>query len=208
MSNDVTIIDYGLGNIRSVQNMIKKIGCNSIISSDTNVILNSKKLILPGVGSFGKGMNNLKSKGLINTLNEKVLNDQTPILGICLGMQLMTKFSEESNLEGLDWIDAKTIKFQKSNMSDEYKIPHMGWSEIDIKKRSNCFVNVDKEQRFYFTHAYHVKCQDDSNVLATTKYGYNFTSAFIKDNIVGVQFHPEKSHVFGMQFFKNFILEF
>jgi glutamine amidotransferase len=198
----VTIIDYGLGSLSSIKNMLKKVGVSSIISASEDDIAQSDKLILPGVGHFAKGMENLNRSGLIPILNELVLVKKKPILGICLGMQLMTSFSEEGNLQGLGWIDANTIKFRLN--SSMYKIPHMGWSNVHFHIEDPLASSLHETSRFYFVHSYHVKCESESNVLATSNYGSTFHSAIVKENIRGVQFHPEKSHKFGMQLLKNF----
>ena len=198
----VTIIDYGLGNLASIKNMLKKIGVSSVISSSKDEIANAEKLILPGVGHFAKGMENLYKSGLVPVMNELVLEKKKPILGICLGMQLMTSFSEEGNVQGLGWINANTIKFNLSNPA--YKIPHMGWSNVNFNFEDPLSESLQNLARFYFVHSYHVKCENDINILATTNYENTFHSAIIKDNIRGVQFHPEKSHKFGMQLLKNF----
>jgi glutamine amidotransferase len=181
--------------------MIKKVGAKSIITSDLEEIKRADKLILPGVGSFDNGMRELKELGLIDTLNTKVLEDKTPILGICLGMQLMTQSSEEGELDGLGWIEAESKRF----VSKSLKVPHMGWNIIYNQKESKLFTPTDDEERFYFVHSYYVSCNDREDILTTTSYGHNFVSSFEKENIVGVQFHPEKSHKFGMRLFKNFV---
>lgn len=198
----IAIIDYGLGNLASIKNMLKKNGTQSVITSSADQINIADKLILPGVGHFAKGMENLHKSGLIPILNELVLERKKPILGICLGMQLMTSFSEEGNVQGLGWIDANTIKFKLNN--SDFKIPHMGWSNVNFKLEDPLAISLQNLARFYFVHSYHVKCNNDFNILATTNYDSTFHSAIIKDNIRGVQFHPEKSHKFGMQLLKNF----
>ena len=198
----VTIIDYGLGNLASIKNMLKRIGVSSVISSSKEEIANAEKLILPGVGHFAKGMENLHKSGLVPVMNELVLEKKKPILGICLGMQLMTSFSEEGNVQGLGWINANTVKFNLSNSA--YKIPHMGWSNIKFNLKDPLSESLENLARFYFVHSYHVRCESHFNILATTNYEITFHSAIIKDNIRGVQFHPEKSHKFGMQLLKNF----
>ncbi|MFW0743021.1 imidazole glycerol phosphate synthase subunit HisH [Aliarcobacter butzleri] len=195
------IIDYGLGNLGSIANMIKKVGHKSIITSDLEDIKNATKLILPGVGSFDNGMRNLAELGMIEILNQKVLIEKIPILGICLGMQLMTKSSEEGKLTGLGWLDAQTKKF----VSDTLKIPHMGWNLIKHEKSSHLFAECESEKRFYFVHSYYVGCNNQEDILTDTNYTHDFVSSFEKENIVGVQFHPEKSHKFGMSLLKNFL---
>ena len=195
------IIDYGLGNLGSIANMIKKVGHKCIITSELEEIKKASKLILPGVGSFDNGMKSLKELGMIEVLNQKILIEKTPILGICLGMQLMTQSSEEGKLSGLGWIDAKTKKF----VSDTLKIPHMGWNIIKHQKEPKLFDECKSEKRFYFVHSYCVSCNNQEDILANTNYTQDFVSSFEKENIIGVQFHPEKSHKFGMQLLKNFV---
>lgn len=197
----IVIIDYGMGNLGSIANMIKKVGSQCIITSDLEKIKNATKLILPGVGSFDNGMKNLKELGMIEVLNQKILIEKTPILGICLGMQLMTKSSEEGSLPGLEWIDARTEKF----VSDNLKIPHMGWNIIRHQKESKLFDALEDEKRFYFVHSYRVSCNHKEDILTHTNYTQDFVSSFEKENIIGVQFHPEKSHKFGMSLIKNFV---
>ena len=200
----IVIIDYGMGNLGSIQNIVKKAGYKSIISSKLEDISNAEKLILPGVGNFKEAMINLTHLNLIAILNKKVLVDKTPILGICLGMQLMTSYSEEGNVYGLDWIKGKTTKFTFPNYP-EIKIPHMGWNEIIPSKSHKINTDFEIPSRFYFVHSYFVSCEDSNDILHQTDYHGNFTSAFNKENIFGVQYHPEKSHVFGLKLMKNFI---
>ncbi len=199
----ITIIDYGLGNLRSVQKSFERANLNVKISNDLNEINKADKLVLPGVGHFGKGMKNLKSSGLIDVLNERVLIKKTPILGICLGMQLMTKYSEEGNSEGLGWIDASTIRFQK-DIEKKYKVPHIGWNSIDIIN-DNPFLNkIKNNSQYYFVHTYYVLCKKKKEVMTESNYGIKFHSSFQKDNVFGVQFHPEKSFSVGLQMLENF----
>jgi len=205
----ITVIDYGMGNLGSIANMLKKIRAEAVVSSDIADIERADKLILPGVGAFEHGMKNLQDMGLIPVLNDKVLRDRMPILGLCLGMQLFTLRSEEGTLPGLGWIEADTIRFRFDQTQHGLKIPHMGWNFVKVKQQSPIWEDLcEEEMRFYFVHSYHVVCHDDTNVLATTVYGYEFTSAVINGNIVGMQFHPEKSHKFGMKLLKNFAENF
>lgn len=193
------------GNIGSILNMLKKIGAGATIASDISMIEKAEKLILPGVGAFDNGMNNLCEQGLIEVLNKKVIKERTPILGICLGMQLLTKSSEEGTLPGLGWIDAQTVRFKFDEKNKDLKVPHMGWNTVHINKESPLFKEMFAESRFYFVHSYHVVCNNETDILTTTHHGYEFPSSIQKDNIMGVQFHPEKSHKFGMKLLKNFV---
>ncbi len=202
----ITIIDYKAGNVRSIQNMLKKIGTKSIISDKIEDIEKADKLILPGVGNFDYGMGQLEKSELIPILNKKVLQDKTPILGICLGVQLFTKGSEEGQKPGLGWFNAETVSFDKTKLPESYKIPHMGWNEISYNQKSKLFQNLhETPPRFYFVHSYHLKANNKQDILAKTTYGYEYTVGLEKENIIGVQFHPEKSHKFGMQVLRNFI---
>ncbi|HWY12472.1 MAG TPA: imidazole glycerol phosphate synthase subunit HisH [Bacteroidia bacterium] len=197
----IVIVDYGLGNLVSVKNMLKKLGIESTITDKKDAIEKAQKIILPGVGAFDNGMNLIKQKGLLGVLNQKATIEKIPVLGICLGMQLLTKGSEEGIEKGLGWVDAQTIKF---NFTDRVlKIPHMGWSYIDVKKENELIRKEDKH-RFYFVHSYYVKCNDESDVIATCNYGTEFTCILNHGNIFGAQFHPEKSLKFGMELLNNF----
>lgn len=195
------IIDYDMGNVGSIKNMLKRLGYDAIVTSDIEIIKNATKIILPGVGAFDVGMENLKNRGLIDLLNNKVLVEKTPILGICLGMQLMTLRSEEGKLKGLEWIEAETIKFRLKDI----KIPHMGWNDVRVEKESIIFPTLGEYNRFYFVHSYYVNCFDKTNIVTTTEYGERFVSSFVKENIFGVQFHPEKSHSYGFRLLKYFM---
>lgn len=199
----IAIVDYGMGNLRSVLQKFKRLNVEATITSNVRDIARAKQIILPGVGHFATGMKNLKAYGLIDILNKKVLEEKTPILGICLGVQLFTKYSEEGNVNGLGWIDAKTIKFDLNG--SRLKVPHIGWNSITIKKNSHVFENVNQNELFYFVHSYHLVCNNVYDILAVTNYGIEFTSAVEKDNIYGTQFHPEKSHDFGTLILKNFV---
>ena len=199
----IVIIDYNVGNIGSILNMLKKIGVQGDITSDINKIESADKIILPGVGSFDTGMENLKNLGLLEVLNEKVQIKKTPVLGICLGMQLLTKGSEEGFLPGLGWIDGDVKKFALDAFQD-LKVPHMGWDYVSVKKESLLFKEMYEEPKFYFVHSYYVSPAKTSDILTTTNYGIEFCSALENGNIFGAQFHPEKSHKYGMKLLKNF----
>ena len=204
MTQKIVIIDYGMGNLFSVQKKLKRLGINPIITSKSDAILAADKIILPGVGHFAKAMNNLKNLNLIEPLNSAVLNKKTPILGICLGMQIMCNKSEEGNANGFGWIDADVVKFTITDTL-KHKVPHMGWNTINNSKPSKLMTDIPNDSEFYFVHSYHMKVNDTSAILNETNYEYKFHSAIEKDNIFGVQYHPEKSHDIGEQLFKNFI---
>ena len=199
----ICIVDYKIGNARSIQNMVNRSGYEAIISNSHAVIKSADKLILPGVGHFTRSMELLKEFDLINQLNDEVIGQKKPILGICLGMQMMTRHSEEGNCEGLGWIEASTLKF-KSEVNMNIKIPHMGWNRVEFLKPCQIAMDMPDPSRFYFVHSYYVSCDNDADVLSTTHHGQKFVSAFKRDNIIGVQFHPEKSHRFGLTLISNF----
>lgn len=199
----IAIINYGLGNLASIQNMCRRLGIEAAITADPEVIRSASKLLLPGVGHFKRGMENLHSSGLKTVLDELVLNEKKPILGICLGAQLMTKHSEEGDVEGLGWVDASTVRFNQAN-DHKMKVPHMGWSEITTTNSNPLWQNLPESPRFYFVHTYHFLFTEKNEISATCHYSYDFVCAFQKENIYGTQFHPEKSHKFGMKVLENF----
>jgi glutamine amidotransferase len=201
----ITIVDYGMGNLGSVKNMFKFIGVKSTIESDPDKIKSASKILLPGVGSFDTAMEKINKNNLKEVLDEKALKERVPVLGICLGMQLLTKSSDEGSLDGLGWIPAKTLNF-KDKIDKSYKVPHMGWDIVRQSNKSKLTSEFDEfnETRFYFVHSYYVQVEDECNSALKTNYGLEFDSAIQKDNIFGVQFHPEKSHKFGMKLFENF----
>lgn len=202
----IVILDYQIGNLYSIHNMLKKIGMRDVyISSDRNLIKDADKLILPGVGHFDFGMKKLKSSAYFEELNKRVLVDKVPILGICLGAQLLTESSEEGNEPGLGWIKGKTIRFDEKKIGSTLKIPHMGWSDTQYNEKSKLFTDMQIDPRFYYVHSYHIRCTNEEDILCTSHHGYNFTAGVEHENVLGVQFHPEKSHKFGMKILQNFI---
>ncbi len=204
MPNKVLILDYGMGNIFSVTKKLNRLKIDSFVSSSEEAILTADKIILPGVGHFGKAMENLKKLNLIEILNQEVLIKKKPILGICLGMQLMANKSEEGNVEGLGWIDANVVKFNITNKL-KYKVPHTGWNQVNISKESKLMNNIPNSSEFYFVHSYHFKTNNPIDILNETDYESRFVSAIEKENICGVQYHPEKSHDTGEILLKNFV---
>lgn len=201
----IVVIDYGMGNLRSIRNKFMHMGIPAVISFERSEIENADKLILPGVGHFSTAMNNLRQLNLIELLNDKVLCQKTPILGICLGMQLLAKSSEEGFCEGLGWIDASVKRFSVSD-TQKFKIPHIGWNSVDIKKKTLLFSNIQEDSFFYFVHSYHMVCHSSEDVLTTSVYDYEFASSVQKENIFGTQFHPEKSFEQGELMLKNFAM--
>lgn len=201
---DIVIIDYGMGNLRSVQKKFDRLHTGATISSNPDVIANASKLVLPGVGHFANGVKKLKELGIWDVLNQAVLVKQVPILGICLGMQLMARYSEEGDTEGLGWFDAEVVRFRVSDKLN-YKIPHMGWNTAELTKSSDLFMGIPEASQFYFVHSYHVVCHDRQDILTSTTYDYPFVSAFERRNMYGTQFHPEKSHDIGEMLIANFI---
>jgi len=236
----ITILDYGLGNIGSLKNMFKRIRQNVNITSSPCQIIKSTKIVIPGVGSFDEAMNRINNiKGLKEALNLKALHHKIPILGVCLGMQLLTHKSEEGTLDGFKWIPGETKRFPKIPIlgvclgmqllthkseegtldgfkwipgetkrfpkSSKFKIPHMGWNEVSSRNlKSKLIKNINHDDRYYFVHSYYVKVHNEDHSLLKTKHNIEFDSAINKDNLYGVQFHPEKSHKYGMKILKNF----
>lgn len=199
----ITIVNYGCGNIGSIPNMLRRCGAQSVIVNTPDELINANKIILPGVGAFGYAMDCLTQGGFIDILNRKVVTEKTPILGICLGMQLLGKSSEEStNVAGLSWINGHLRKFVATDNS--IKIPHMGWNHIDIQRPNHPLLKYLNDARFYYVHSYHYGDLAKDDIIATAHHGYDFPTIIAHQNIMGVQFHPEKSHRYGLQLLKNF----
>lgn len=199
----IGIVDYGMGNIGSIQNMLRYIGVSSFVSSNPIELKKAERLIVPGVGRFDAAMRNLRERDLIESLNNMVKQDKIPTLGICLGMQLFCEWSEEGNCAGLGYVDAQVCRFV-SNEKRPIKIPHMGWSSLEPKRDHSTLSDIGALARFYFVHSYYVQCSNAEDVLAYATHGQQFVAAFQRENVIGVQFHPEKSHRFGMQLLRNF----
>ncbi len=201
----IVIVDYRMGNLGSIVNILRKVGADAVVSGDTGVVGDATKLILPGVGAFDEGMKNIVGLGLRETLDRRVLRDRVPTLGICLGMQLMARRSEEGESSGLGWIAGDVKRFRFAPEQAQLKVPHMGWNTVKTWKQSPLFDRFTEPPRFYFVHSYYVACDDAGDVLATASYGGDFTAAFQRGKLMGVQFHPEKSHKFGVTLFRNFV---
>jgi glutamine amidotransferase len=202
----IVIVDYGMGNLRSLQSKLKMLKFDSIVSNDPIDIEAASHLLLPGVGHFASGMRNLVERGLIGPLNKAVIEKHTPVLGICLGMQLLCKHSEEGNTEGLGWIDAEVKRFQFDKGQARLRVPHVGWNDIQLRnEQSILFQDIPHDKPFYFTHSYYVVTKEDAPSIAVTEHGQLFTAAIEKGNIFGTQFHPEKSRRYGLQLIENFL---
>jgi glutamine amidotransferase len=197
----ISIVDYGMGNLGSVLNMFKKIGHPAKLVRSPAEIAEAKKIVLPGVGAFDKAMLRINEMGLKEILDQKALVEKVPTLGICLGMQLLTERSDEGQLKGLGWIAAETLRFPAV---DGLKIPHMGWNTVTVSNQNSLTEHLLSDSRFYFVHSFYVKVKNDGNSFLKTHYGVTFDSAIHHENIMGVQFHPEKSHKFGMKLLSNF----
>lgn len=200
----IGIVNYGMGNIGSIKHKLDGIGVNSIISSEPDVLHKCDKLILPGVGHFAQAMSKLYQGSMIDFLNEFVISPKKWVLGICLGMQLFANHSEEGNVNGLGWIDAEVIRFRIRSVG-KYKVPHIGWNDVKIHQVTSLFNDVTMANGFYFVHAYHMICHNSSDILCETCYENLFVSAVMKNNIIGLQFHPEKSHDAGERVLRNFV---
>lgn len=200
----ISVIDYGVGNVGSVIRMIEKVGGSAQRVSTSRELVDASIAILPGVGAFDYGMQRLADSGLIEALHEAALVRRIPILGICLGMQLMCKRSDEGQLPGLGWFDAEVVRFQFDSI-ERLPIPHMGWNTLELIRPNRLLDNELPRTRYYFVHSYRVQCNDAADVVATTTYGEHFVSAFERGNLFGAQFHPEKSHRFGMAMIKKFV---
>jgi glutamine amidotransferase len=194
-----------MGNIGSIENMLRKIGAGYLTSDDPQVIASAGKLILPGVGAFDRAVRRIRELGLWDVLDHMALQDCIPILGVCLGMQVLGRGSEEGNLEGFGWVDAEVVRFRMENAKRQLTVPHMGWNAIQMVRDLPLFDYLPKDPRFYFVHSYHLVCGSDQDVAAWSTYGYDFCSVVNRANILGVQFHPEKSHQYGMALYRGFV---
>lgn len=201
----IVVINYGLGNLRSIQHKINHLGYDSVISSSKSDILEASGLILPGVGSFASAMDKLRESDLLEPIEKCVLEEDTPVFGICLGMQLFARYSEEGNSPGLGWIDAKVRKFDFTGETNRLRVPHVGWNTVEIVSENPIFTSVDANSRYYFTHSFYMDCAEVSDVAGFTQYGMKFPSIVVKNNILGTQFHPEKSHRYGLQLLNSFL---
>lgn len=200
----ITVLDYGVGNINSVCNMIRKVRGEVRVVNSPHELVGARKIILPGVGAFDHGMQHLKKNDWISPLQELVLDKKIPILGICLGMQLLCHCSEEGVLPGLGWVDAQVRKFAFEK-DRGLQVPHMGWNTVKVVNENSLIRKNQEERRFYFVHSYFVECKNTADVHTSAHYGFDFVASLRKDNIFGVQFHPEKSHRFGMELMRNFV---
>lgn len=205
LNNQIVIIDYNMGNLRSVQKAFEKVGCDAVITNNHEIIKNASKIVLPGVGAFKDGMKNLEELGLIDILNEEIIKNKKPFLGICLGMQLIAKKSyENGETDGLGWVDAEVVKFDFTDYDKKLKIPHVGWNNVNYKNNNVLFEDIANKSDFYFVHSYHFQTKEDI-VTSTTDYGFDFVSSVNKNNIYAFQFHPEKSQVVGLKLIENFV---
>jgi glutamine amidotransferase len=199
-----TIIDYGVGNIAAFVNVFKRLNVPTQIAKCTKDLIGAEKLILPGVGHYDRAMSELLKSGMLGELNELVLEKKVPVIGICVGMQMMGNSSDEGTSEGLKWIDANVKKFDETKIKQMNRLPHMGWNDVFPVVKSPLFEGLEKDALFYFLHSYYMECNNPDDVLAVTEYGDQFTCAAYHENIYGIQFHPEKSHKYGETLLANF----
>lgn len=204
----IGIVDYDVGNVASIANMLAKVGGKSIITRDHGALREAEKIILPGVGAFDTAISNLRSLGLYDLMNELVLERRKPTLGVCLGAQLVGKTSEEGRLAGFGWLDFDLVRF-RATQGERLKVPHMGWNVVTpTRPEIGMFSDVPKPMRFYFVHSYFMRPNDPEIAMATTPYAGEFVSAVGKGNVIAVQFHPEKSHKYGIALYRYFLESF
>ncbi len=200
----IGIIDYGVGNIKAFANVYKNLNVPFKVVKSTNNLIDITKIILPGVGSFDHAMRSLQDSGMREKLDELVLEKKIPVIGICVGMQMLAKSSDEGNLLGLGWINAVVKKFDNLQLDENMPLPHMGWNSIKTYQNSQLLRNLEVNPRFYFLHSYYFECNNSNDIIATTNYGISFTCVVNHENIYGIQCHPEKSHHNGIALLKNF----
>lgn len=200
----ITIVDYGLGNILAFANVYKRLNMEVRFARSADDFHGAERIILPGVGAFDYAMERLNRSGMRETLHRLVTDDRVPVLGICVGMQMLAKSSEEGTLPGLSWVDGRVMNFRSEPKSAALPLPHMGWNDVIAKKGNPLFKGLEDQARFYFLHSFYMDCTEPVSVAATASYGFDFACAVNQHNIFGVQFHPEKSHHFGQQLLKNF----
>lgn len=200
----ITLVNYGLGNIQAFANIYKRLGIPAKIANNVDDLAGAEKIILPGVGAFDWAMTRLNESGMRVRIEELVVGEGRPVLGICVGMQMMAKCSDEGVLDGLGWIDAEVSKFDEASFTQKTHLPHMGWNDVVPRQGECLFRGLDEDARFYFLHSYYFVPHRESDVLAITNYNGSFTSSVRSGNVFGVQFHPEKSHQWGIQLLKNF----
>jgi len=200
----ITIINYGLGNVQAFANVYKRLNIPAAIAKCADDLDGASKLVLPGVGAFDHAMELLDASGMRRALEDKVLGQAVPVLGVCVGMQILAGSSEEGKLSGLGWIDGRVRRFDENTLQQPPRLPHMGWNDVVPKDNAKLFGGLEQDSRFYFLHSYYFDCASNDNVLATSEYGIAFGCAVRSNNIYGVQFHPEKSHNYGVRLLKNF----
>ena len=200
----ISIIDYGVGNVRAFLNIYDKLGIQAQLLNHKNQLELTSKIILPGVGHFDYAMKKFKQSPLFDYINELVINKKIPVLGICVGMQMMARKSEEGHEEGLGWLEADVFKLETSKIKFKPHLPHMGWNDVEIKKDNKLLEGFPQKSNFYFLHSYYMACDNISDIITTTDYGFNFSSIVNRENIYGVQCHPEKSHHYGIKILENF----
>ncbi|GAB1474499.1 imidazole glycerol phosphate synthase subunit HisH [Bacteroidota bacterium] len=200
----ITIVDYGLGNIKAFVNVYERLNIPIKIAKTKYDLNDASKIIIPGVGAFDYAMEQLNKSGMRDELENKVIRDKVPVIGICVGMQILAKSSEEGKLPGLGWVDGKVLKFDINNIPYKTRLPHMGWNNINPIAESTLLNGFNNESRFYFLHSYYFVCNNQQDIISTTQYGIDFSSAINHNNIFGIQFHPEKSHSNGVSLLNNF----
>ncbi|MBS4064897.1 MAG: imidazole glycerol phosphate synthase subunit HisH [Chitinophagaceae bacterium] len=200
----ITLIDYGVGNIFAFQNVYKRLDVPTKIAKTSQDLVDAQKLVLPGVGSFDYAMSQLNASGMREILDELVVEKKVPVIGICVGMQMMGNRSDEGKMEGLKWIDSEILKFDQTLIQQRTKLPHMGWNDVYPINNHPLFRGLEKDAIFYFLHSFYFKCNNATDSIAISDYGISFSSAVNRDNIYGIQFHPEKSHQYGEKLLHNF----